>query len=178
MSEEKKTPKIDPATKAAWDYLIEVMGDYETFLENIGELGYSAPQVLYYRDEVQEFLDEFTENPDVNYKGAWQRVNELDEILRRKAQDLVDEIGHDNFLQYQVINDPPKKHWWWWIDRVTAPPKAPPKVWEFWKYEAFQNKPKEQKPEAPAPKNPEIAKLFQTDEGTDISKLFQADEEV
>jgi hypothetical protein len=143
---------------------MEVMGDYETFLGNIGDLGFSAPQVLYYRDEVQEFLEELTDNPQVNYKGAWQKVKELDQILRKRSQDLVDEIGHENFIQYQVINDPPKAHWWWWLNRVTAPPPPPPKVWEFWKYEAFQSQPKEEaKPTGPPPKNPKIAELFQTE---------------
>jgi len=160
--EKNQEPKIDPATKEAWDYLMEVIGDYEAFLENIGNLGFSAPQVLYYRDEVQEFLDELTDNPQVNHKGAWQRVNELDQILRNRAQDLVDEIGHENFLQYQVINDPPKKHWWWWINRVTAPQAPPPKVWEFWKYEAFKSKPAEpvRTPQIPEGADPDIAKFF------------------
>lgn len=163
MTEEEKPPKIDPATKESWDYLMEVIGDYEAFLGNIGDLGFSAPQVLYYRDEVQEFLDELTDNEQVNYKGAWQKVNELDQILRKKAQDLVDEIGHSNFKQYQLINDPPKAHWWWWINRITAPPPPPPKMWEFWKYEMFQsNSSEEKKPDKPPPKNPEIAKMFET----------------
>ena len=149
MAEEpSKGSEIDAATKEAWDYLMEVIGDFETFLENIGDLGYSAPQILYYRDEVQEFLEELKDNPQVNCKGAWNKVRELDVQLRKKSQELVDEIGHENFLQYQVINDPPKAHWWWWLNRVTAAPPPPPKVWEFWKYEAFQNK----KAEAPAPK--------------------------
>lgn len=160
MSKEEK-PKIDQATQEAWDYLVEVIGDYETFLNNIGDLGFSAPQLLYYRDEVQEFLEELTNNSQVNYQGAYQKVLELDIILRKKAQDLVDEIGHANFLQYQVINDPPKSHWWWWLNRVTSAPKPPPKVWEFWKYQALQSNSSEKTPAAPAPANPEIAAMFQ-----------------
>jgi len=163
---EEKQPPVDPETKEAWDYLMEVIGDYQAFLENIGDLGYSAPQLLYYRDEVQEFLEELTDNPQINFKGAYQRVNELDQILRNRAQDLVDEIGHDNFLQYQVINDPPKKHWWWWLNRVTAAPPPPPKIWEFWKYQALQTKPPEakQKPQIPEGADPEIAQFFLPDE--------------
>jgi hypothetical protein len=169
--------KVDPATKEAWDYLMEVMGDYETFLGNIGDLGYSAPQLLYYRDEVQEFLEELTDNPQVNYKGAFQKVNALDVILREKAQDLVNEIGHENFLQYQVINDPPKKHWWWWMNRVTSPPPPPPKLWEFWKYDVFKSKPEEaKKPQGPPPKNPDIAKIFQTDEDSQQQILESLDD--
>lgn len=165
MSKEEK-PKIDPETKEAWDYLVEVIGDYQNFVENIGDLGYSAPQLLYYRDEVQEFLEMLTNNPQVNYQGAYQKVSELDQILRKKAQDVVDEIGHANFLQYQIINDPPKAHWWWWLNRVTAAPPAPPKVWEFWKYQALQGNPQqEEQPTGPPPDNPEIAAMFQREEG-------------
>lgn len=155
---------IDPRVRESWDYLMEVMGDYEIFLSNIGSLGYSAPQLLYYRDEVQEFLDELSGRTDVNIQGAWHKVNELDAILRAKAQALVDEIGHKNFIQYQIQNDPPRSHWWWWLNRVTAPPAAPPKFWEFWKY---QNptppiaKPKNQTGPDGFERDPEIAKMFQ-----------------
>ena len=157
-------PKIDPLTKEAWDYLMEVVGDYETFVNNIGNLGYSAPQVMYYRDEVQEGLDEFADSDAVNISGAYQKVVELDAVLRKKAQDLVDEIGHKNFIQYQIQNDPPRTHWWWWLNRITAPPPPPPKLWEFWKYQAFASSPEPAEPKLPEPeppKNPDIAKYFQ-----------------
>lgn len=168
MSDDKP-PKIDPATKEAWEYLMEVMGDYEAFLNNIGDLGFSAPQVLYYRDEVQEMLEELTDNPQINYQGAWQKVKELDKLLQDRSQDLVNEIGHENFVRYQVVNDPPRKHWWWWLNRVTSPPPPPPKLWEFWKYEVFKGKPKDENEQAPSmpqepPKNPDIAKYFQDDQ--------------
>lgn len=153
---------IDPRLKERWDYLMEVLGDYETFLGNIGHLGYSAPQLLYYRDEVQEFLDELQGRPELNLAGAWKKVAELDTILRARAQTLVDEIGHKNFIQYQIQNDPPRSHWWWWLNRVTAPPISPPKFWEFWKY---QNPTQPvSKPAPPSPpeeeRDPEVAKLF------------------
>lgn len=172
-----KEPEIDPATKEAWDYLMEVLADYESFVGNIGDLGFSAPQVLYYRDEVQEFLDELTDNPQVNYQGAWKKVSELDQILRKKAQELVNEIGHENFIQYQLVNDPPKNNWWWWINRVTAPPPPKPKIWEFWKYEAFQNQPAQEpkKPVGPPPKNPDIAAMFKTDEDGSIIRVTEDD---
>jgi hypothetical protein len=153
---------IDPATKEIWDYLMEVMTDYETFLGNVGNLGYSAPQLLYYRDEVQEFLDELGGRTDINIAGAWKKVTELDIILRAKAQTLVDEIGHKNFTQYQIQNDPPRSHWWWWLNRVTAPPVMPPKFWEFWKHQNPSPPVKAAPLTDKAPEgNPEVAKLFQ-----------------
>lgn len=159
-------PPIDPLIKEKWDYLMEVMGDYETFLENVGNLGYSAPQLLYYRDEVQEFLEELQGRTDINIPGAWKKVLELDTILRAKAQTLVDEIGHKNFIQYQIQNDPPRSHWWWWLNRVTAPPPTPPRFWEFWKHQnpippVAQPKPGPTSGEPEYERNPEIAKLFQ-----------------
>lgn len=165
-------PVIDPATQEIWGYLMEVMGDYETFLGNIGSLGFSAPQLLYYRDEVQEFLDELAGRTDINIAGAWKKVAELDNILRAKSQALVDEIGHKNFVQYQIQNDPPRKHWWWWINRVTVAPPPAPKVWEFWKsrpQESLQQQVAEEQAELesiqqssskPA-RDPKIAKLFE-----------------
>lgn len=89
--------------------------------------------MLYYRDEVQEFLDLLKDNPQVDFRAAWTRVKELDELLRKRAQELVDEIGHKNFVQYQVINDPPPAHWWWYLNRVTAAPQPPRAFWQFWK---------------------------------------------
>ena len=172
--EEKKPPPpppvpahIDAATREKWAYLMEVMGDYETFLGNIGSLGYSAPQLLYYRDEVQEFLEEFAGRTDINVVGAWQKINQLDIILRAKAQILVDEIGHKNFVQYQIQNDPPRTHWWWWINRITAPPTAPPKFWEFWKHQAQQTVQAQQGPPPPIepPRDQKIADLYKRGPG-------------
>lgn len=161
-------PPIPLAVRETWDYLMEVMGDYETFLQNIGNLGFSAPQLLYYRDEVQEALDELQGRTDVNIHGAWQKVTELDTILRARAQTLVDEIGHKNFTQYQIQNDPPRSYWWWWLNRVTAPPVTPPRFWEFWKHQ--NPTPPVSRPQpAPSPqeyeRNPEIAKLFERKPG-------------
>lgn len=170
MSDETPTPtpevKIDARTREMWDYLMEVIGDYEIFLGNIGSLGYSAPQLLYYRDEVQEFLDELGGRTDINITGAWKKVTELDTILRGKAQALVDEIGHKNFIQYQIQNDPPRSSWWWWLNRVTAPPITPPKFWEFWKHQTppltldKQAGNPQPTPTQEYERNPEVAKLF------------------
>lgn len=159
-------PNIDSNTRETWDYLMEVIADYETFLHNIGHLGYSAPQLLYYRDEVQEFLDELAGRTDINTAGAWKKVTELDTLLRSQSQTLVDEIGHKNFVQYQIQNDPPRTHWWWWLNRVTSPPPPAPKMWEFWKH--LNLKPTNVDPPAPQPasnqgpaRDPKIAQLFE-----------------
>lgn len=159
-------PPLDPYIKEIWDYLMEVLGDYETFLKNIGDLGFSAPQLLYYRDEVQECLDELAGRPDVNVTGAWRKTTELDTILRARAQTLVDEIGHKNFTQYQIQNDPPRSHWWWWLNRVTVAPPPQPKIWEFWKFQAQSSpQPSEPPPPPPQPTEPaldaRVAKAFQ-----------------
>lgn len=148
---EKQERKLDKDTQEAWDYLLEVVGDYGEYVQNIGNLGYSAPNVLYYRDEVQEFLEIFMTNKDVDFKGVWAKVKEYDEILKRDLQQLVDEIGYANFKQYLVINDPPKKNWWWYMYRRTIEPPPQPRMWEFWKkidLNAIFSEPEEQ-PESP-----------------------------
>ena len=159
-------PPLDPYVKATWDYLMEVLGDYETFLANIGDLGFSAPQLLYYRDEVQECLDELAGRTDINVPAAWQKTTELDTILRARAQVLVDEIGHKNFTQYQIQNDPPRSHWWWWLNRVTVAPPAPPKIWEFWKCQA-------QAPQAQAPAPVERPKPAEPALDARVAKAFE-----
>ena len=121
----------------AWNYLLEVVGDYEEYLGNLGNLGYSAPNVLYYRDEIQEFLDEFKGDPEADFRGIWTKVKGLDEYLKKNAQSLVDEIGHANFKQYLIINDPPAAHWWWYLYRFTSAPPPPPRFWEIWKHPIF-----------------------------------------
>ncbi len=170
MSESAAPPPppspTDPFLKEAWEYLLEVLGDYETFLANIGSLGFSAPQLLYYRDEVQEGLDELSGRPDIDITSAWKKTLELDTILRGKAQALVNEIGHKNFTQYQIQNDPPRSHWWWWLNRVTLAPPPPPKIWEFWKSQAQTPVAPEPAPEPPPkPQGPvldeRVAKAFQ-----------------
>ena len=159
-------PPLDPYVKATWDYLMEVLSDYETFLANIGDLGFSAPQLLYYRDEVQECLDELAGRTDINVPAAWQKTTELDTILRARAQVLVDEIGHKNFTQYQIQNDPPRSHWWWWLNRVTVAPPAPPKIWEFWKFQA-------QAPQAQAPAPVERPKPAEPALDARVAKAFE-----
>lgn len=124
---------MDRDTKEAWDYLQEVVDDYARYVGEIGTLGLAAPQLLYYRDEVQELLDHFKGDARVDFRGVWLKVKELDDIVRARSQEVVDEIGHANFKQYQIINDPPAAHWWWYLNRVTKAPPPAPKPWELWK---------------------------------------------
>ncbi|MEW6280618.1 MAG: hypothetical protein AB1758_18480 [Candidatus Eremiobacterota bacterium] len=123
---------LDPEVKEAYQYLLEVLGDYERYTRDIGKLGLAAPNLLYYRDEVQEFLD-ILKAEGIEARDVWRKVVELDNLVRSKAQEIVDEVGHANFKQYQVINDPPPQHWWWFLNRtVAAPPESPP-AWQVWK---------------------------------------------
>lgn len=133
MSEAAARPPLSAEEKQVWDYLLEVVGDYERYLADIDNLGLSAPNLLYYRDEIQEMLDEFKGDPRVDFRGVWSRVRELDEIFRTNQRRVVDQIGYANFAQYQIINDPPRTHWWWWLNRFVSPPAPPPTWWQFWK---------------------------------------------
>lgn len=114
------------------DYLDEVLEEYEKYIDNVGSLGCSAALLLYYRDEVQEAL-EFLKFLELDIRSYWQRVVELDNILRVKAGIFINEIGRENFKQYQIINDPPKLRWWWHLDRAYPSPPEPRRFWEFWK---------------------------------------------
>ena len=142
--------ELDPETKEAWDYLLEVIVDYERYVRSIGELGLAAPNLLYYRDEIQEGLEEFKLNKQVDFQKVWLKVRELDEILRKQTKMLVHEIGHANFKQYQIINDPPKAYWWWWLNRVVTAPPTPTPAWQFWKAKPPEARPPESS-EAQAP---------------------------
>jgi len=111
-----------------------VLGDYERYVKEIGRLGLAAPQLLYYRDEVQDLLDALAGQPGMDLKPVWTKVRELDNQVRARASDLVKEIGHANFKQYQIVNDPPQARWWWYLNRVTAPPEMlQPPAWQFWR---------------------------------------------
>lgn len=145
MSEEEST-RLEPDSQEAWNYLLEVVRDYERYLADIGKLGLAAPNLLYYRSEVQDMLDDFRFDKRVDYGSVWVRVRALDEVLRTRQQEVVDEIGHANFQQYQIVNDPPRAHWWWWLNRVTKGPPPPPNWWQFWK--------KTEEPPAPAGDGP------------------------
>lgn len=126
--------ELDPDVQELYEYLKEVLGDYERYVKEIGRLGMAAPQLLYYRDEVQELLTELRGHEDLDLKPLWARVAELDNVVRAQAKELVREVGHANFKQYQIVNDPPQTHWWWYLNRVTAPPEPlHPPTWQFWR---------------------------------------------
>jgi hypothetical protein len=114
-------------------YLEEVLADYERFVNNIGDNGMTAPMLLYYRDEVQDTLDYLTESTNVETQDYWMKVVACDRVLNDRAQEFVEEVGHANFKQYQIINDPPREYWWWYLNRETRSPKPPPAFWQFWK---------------------------------------------
>lgn len=125
---------MDPDVKEVLDYFKDCLDDYEKFVRNIGKLGMAAPMLFYYRDEVQECLEDLQNEKDVELKPYWARVSELDNIVRASAAELVREVGHNNFKQYQIVNDPPKMHWWWYLDKTVPAPVMPVhRPWEFWK---------------------------------------------
>lgn len=128
-----ESPALTPDEKQVWAYLLDVVKDYGRYLADIENLGYSAPNVLYYRDEIQEMLEEFKGDSRVDFRGVWTQVKEYDEILRANQDLLVRTIGHANFKQYHIMNDPPRTHWWWFINRVVAKPQLQPSWWQFWK---------------------------------------------
>jgi hypothetical protein len=119
--------------KQAWSYLQEVIKDYHRYLSDVDNLGLAAPNLLYYRDEIQDMLEEFKGDPRVDFRGAWIQVKALDDILKANQHSVVKQIGHANFKQYQIINDPPRTHWWWWLNRFVPAPPPPAPWWQFWK---------------------------------------------
>lgn len=124
---------MDAETREALDYLEEVLAEYGRYVNQIGRLGLAAPNLFYYRDEVQEFLEMLSSVEGLDLTPVWNRVRELDHLVREKKREVVREVGRENFKQYQIINDPPTTHWWWFLDRLVPPPPPPPRPWEFWK---------------------------------------------
>ncbi|MDQ7823740.1 MAG: hypothetical protein RDV48_13160 [Candidatus Eremiobacteraeota bacterium] len=117
--------------KESLEYLEEVLFEYERLVMNIGKNGLSASLLMNYRDEVQELMTELSMQ-DIDLRDQWRKVVTLDNVLRKSAQQFVNEVGHQNFKQYQIINDPPREHWWWYLNRTTAAP-VEKKDWKFWK---------------------------------------------
>ena len=121
-------------TEELLQYLDGALADYAKYVGQIGQLKYTAPQLLYYRDEVQEML-ELLAQEKVDLRQRWAQVRDLDLQLRAKASIFVREVGHANFKQYQIINNPPLSHWWWYLNRITVDttPKGAP-AWQWWKH--------------------------------------------
>ena len=124
---------MEAETRELLDYLDEVLEEYEKYLINLGNNGLSASLILYYRDEIQEILDELKYERELDLQDYWLRVRNLDELLRQNLEVAVNEIGYDVFKRHQITNDPPLTHWWWYINRQVSRPQPPPKAWEFWK---------------------------------------------
>ena len=116
-----------------FEYFDEVLHDYEKMVNNIGRNGLSASLLMNYRDEIQDIIAELAlEN--INLKEHWKKITLLDTKLRSQAQRYVNEVGHNNFKQYQIINNPSKERWWWYLDKTTLPPPyAKKNLWDFWK---------------------------------------------
>ncbi len=131
---EKPGQPLDAEVQELQDYLDEVLRDYERYVGEIGRLGYAAPQLLYYRDEVQDLMEALASEAGVDLKPRWQKIRELDNQVRGKTVELVREMGHANFKQYQIVNNPPQTRWWWYLNRTTADPE-PSKVpiWQWWR---------------------------------------------
>lgn len=116
-------------------YLDEVVADYKRCISMIGKLGYAAPQLLYYRDEVQDLIELLSGEQGVDLKERWARVRELDLQLRGRASDFVHEVGHSNFKQYQIVNNPPLTRWWWYMNRTTVKLENKTPRWQWWRKE-------------------------------------------
>lgn len=113
-------------------YLVEVLTEYEKLVRNIGKNGLTASLLCNYRDEIQYTMQELR-GQDIDLRKYWQKIVVLDNLLRQNASIFVEEVGFNNFKQYQIVNDPPKEHWWWYLNRMTAPPPPGKKDWRFWK---------------------------------------------
>jgi len=114
------------------DYLEESLKELEKLVKNIGKNGLTASLLCNYRDEVQDTIEELR-GRDVDLTKYFQKLVVLDNLLRQNARTFVEEVGHNNFKQYQIVNDPPKDHWWWYLNRTTSPPAIEKKDWKFWK---------------------------------------------
>ena len=127
-------PPSDPEVAELLKYLDEVLADYTRLVGGIGRLGFAAPQLLYYRDEVQDLLEALAAERSLDLQSRWQKIRDLDNQVRARATDLVREVGHPNFKQYQVVNDPPPTRWWWYLNRtVSNPEPPPPPAWQWWR---------------------------------------------
>ena len=126
-------PMDDNDIREEMEYLDEVMLDYSTMVKNIGKNGLAASLLMNYRDEIQDIMTELAMN-NRDVKEYRKNLIMLDNELRQKAQLYVNEVGHANFKQYQIINNPPLERWWWYLNKVTmGREEDKKKPWEFWK---------------------------------------------
>lgn len=114
-------------------FLRESIDEYRKYVENIGHNGMSAPNLNYYRDDIQDIFDLLKYDESVNLKELYGEVVRLDMQLRGKATIHVREIGYNNYKQYRIINDPPPIRWWWYLNNVVTPPAQQTNLWQFWK---------------------------------------------
>lgn len=126
-------PMDDNDVREEMEYLDEIMLDYSTMVKNIGRNGLAASLLMNYRDEIQDIMTELAMN-NRDVKEYRKKLIMLDNELRQKAQAYVNEVGHANFKQYQIINNPPLERWWWYLNKVTmGREEDKKKPWEFWK---------------------------------------------
>ena len=111
-------PMDDNDVREEMEYLDEVILDYSTMVKNIGKNGLAASLLMNYRDEIQDIMTELALN-NRDIREYRKKVVMLDNELRQKAQAYVNEVGHANFKQYQIINNPPLERWWWYLNKVT-----------------------------------------------------------
>ena len=133
MQIDRPKGRMDPEVIELIKYLDEVIEDYRNRVESIGKMKFDAPSLLYYRDEVQDMLDALASEKGVDLRSRWAKVRDLDLKLRGMASIFVNEVGHSNFKQYQIINDPPLTHWWWYLNRVTVNRDEHSPSWMWWK---------------------------------------------
>lgn len=99
-------------------YLEEILREYGKYVENIGHHGLEANLLLYYRDEVQDTLEDLEGKAPL--QSYWREVVEWDQKLRENSAEFVNEIGRENYSLQRDGRMPPKTHWWWYLDRGTS----------------------------------------------------------
>ena len=126
-------PMDDNDVREEMEYIDEVFLDYTTMEKNKSKKGLERSLLMNYRDEIQDIMTELALN-NRDIREYRKKVVMLDNELRQKAQAYVNEVGHANFKQYQIINNPPLERWWWYLNKVTmGREEDKKKPWEFWK---------------------------------------------
>lgn len=112
------------------EYLEETLREYARFVEHIGENGLAANLLLYYRDELQETLEDLQGRVPV--EPYWRQTVDLDHVVREKGADLVAEIGWDHYRGQRAVRHPPRAYWWWYLDAGLSAPDRPNPVRSWW----------------------------------------------